>query len=130
MMNAKLNLSLLLTAGLIMSPAVYADDETEDTMTVVEEGQTPEDVVHTLALPEDASDQARESAAFGLDTANRAREDGRAFGQEMAERARGGDVGEQIRETVGDARSDQRDRRPDEPGQPDVDDLRPDPSTP
>lgn len=106
-MNAKLNLTLLLAAGLALSPLAHAaDEEADDTMTVVEEGQAPEDVVQTLALPDDASDQARESAAFGLDTANRAREGGRELGEEMAERARGGDRGEEIRDTVGDARSD------------------------
>lgn len=41
-----------------------------------------------LTLPEDAAEQARESAANGLDTANEARTRGRDFGQDRAAEAR------------------------------------------
>ncbi len=58
-----------------------------------EEGEEPEEgedsVERTpLSLPETASDQARESSAFGLATANEARERSREFGQDRAADAR------------------------------------------
>jgi hypothetical protein len=73
-------------AGLILSPIGYADDVTDDTMTVVDEGGTPTDV--TKALPDVASDTADAQAAFGLGVAGQARDLGREFGQSIAEQAR------------------------------------------
>lgn len=105
-----------LAAGFaLLTPVVHADDA-DDSTTVVAEGQQPDDAVTTLALPDQASDKAKESAASGLETANAAREShgnetaadarelGREFGERTAEEAR--DRSQQIRETAGDARSD------------------------
>ena len=80
-------------AGLLFSPIGYADeDATDDTVTVVDEGETPADVASHIALPDAASDTAREHAAFGQGVANqahdRAGELGRAFGQQISEQAR------------------------------------------
>lgn len=41
-----------------------------------------------ILLPADADDVARDNAAFGIGTANRAREDGREFGKGVSDRAR------------------------------------------
>lgn len=57
----------------------------EDTMMVVEEGMTPEDIVRVIQLPERAAATAGERAAKGLGAANSARQDGRTFGQSMAD---------------------------------------------
>jgi hypothetical protein len=101
----------------LLTPVVHADDDTDST-TVVAEGQQPDDAVTTLALPDQASDKAKESAASGLETANAARELhgnetaadarelGREFGERTAEEARDSNPSQQIRETAGDARSD------------------------
>lgn len=67
----------------------YAEDAPEDvTMMVVEEGAMPEDIVGEIELPAGAAQEAHENAAKGLETANAAREGGRAFGQARAEEAR------------------------------------------
>jgi len=58
-------------------------------------------MMNRIELPFAAAEQAREHAAGGLDTANRAREDGRAFGQAMSERMH------QAREQVRDNRTEQ-----------------------
>ena len=50
---------------------------------------TPNDAsTKVLTLPDQASDQAREHAQRGLDTANAAREDGAALGESTSEAAR------------------------------------------
>ncbi len=122
-MNIQSKLMAFIVLGIIFSPHVLASDE-EVTMTVVEE--TQDEIVSTIALPEGAAEQARESAAAGIETANRAREDGREFGaqqsaaaresgremgERMAQEARDGNVAEQARESA-------QDRRPERPEPP------------
>ncbi|MDZ7828727.1 MAG: hypothetical protein U5K33_04315 [Halofilum sp. (in: g-proteobacteria)] len=79
---------------LVAAPA-WADDETlEDvTMEVVEDPDADEaEYVDEIELPAAAAPEARDNAAFGIDTAkearDRAREDGQAFGQSTASEAR------------------------------------------
>lgn len=73
-------------------PAAYADDELEGLeMDVMDADAKPNEAsTRVLALPDEASDAAREHAQRGLDTANSAREDGAAFGEGMADAAREG----------------------------------------
>lgn len=84
----------VLLPGLIATP-VWADEEEGDdvTMEVVSDADADEgEFVDEIELPEAASDTARDNAAFGIDTANDAREnaseDGRAFGERTASEAR------------------------------------------
>lgn len=76
----------------LVAAPIYADDsasEDEVTIEVVGEAEAqPEGLTDTISLPEEAAEQAHESAAFGLETANRAREKGEDFGREQAEEAR------------------------------------------
>lgn len=65
----------------------------EVTMEVVDDPDADErEYVDEIRLPSDAAPVARDSASFGIDTANgareRAREEGKAFGQSTAEEAR------------------------------------------
>lgn len=72
---------------LIASP-VWAQDE-EVTIDVVSDSESePGEITSEIRLPDTASDEARENAAFGLDTANSAREKRREFGEERASEAR------------------------------------------
>jgi hypothetical protein len=125
-MKTKFNLALVLALGLALSGGVHADDD-DVTLDVVELDQTPADIVNLIELPESASDQARDSSAHGLETANQARELrgnetaaearelGREFGERMAEEARDGNVSEQIRDEALDRAAD---HRPEVPGRP------------
>jgi hypothetical protein len=102
-------LSLMLAAALLAGPA-YAEDEDEgsadvgdeDTIVLIDDETTVEDIVSQIRLPESASETAREKAAKGLETANAARDGGRAFGQSMAEGR--GEAGRAIGEAARDAR--------------------------
>lgn len=89
--------------------AAWAQDELDGLeMDVMGHKGTPNEAsTKVLALPEDASDTAREHAQKGLDNANRAREDGAQFGEDTADAAR---------EAHGDAGGDHG--PPDEPGRP------------
>ena len=74
-----------------LSGAAWAQQQDlEVTMDVVPAGASAGAVTGTIELPETASARAREASAFGLETANRAREGdlGRDFGQEVSEAAR------------------------------------------
>lgn len=95
-MKKEFKLILLLTMGLVLSPFVTADDDEsdDDTMTVVDASDNADKII---ALPEGAAEAALENAAFGIETANSARELGREFGQQMADSARSGTVSEQVR---------------------------------
>lgn len=106
----KLLLLAIPLAGLIAMPLLAADDDGDDpvTMEVMGESDDPDEVFERIELPEQASAIAVERSERGLNTANTAREDGRAFGQSMAEEARerAGGAGE----SAEDARSEARDR--------------------
>lgn len=80
---------------LLAAPAWAQDDAPLDdvTMEVVDDPQADErEYVDEIRLPTEASPEARENAAFGVDTANeareRARDEGQAFGQSTAQEAR------------------------------------------
>jgi hypothetical protein len=92
----KFTVVLVTALAALASPMAYAqappDDDLEGVeMDVMDATGTPNDnSTRILALPEEASDTAREHAQKGLDTANSAREDGAAFGQATAAAAREG----------------------------------------
>lgn len=83
----KLFFSMAVPLSLLASPAIAQDEEI--TIDVLDqEDALPEQVTSEIRLPDAASDQARESAAEGLDTANEARDKHREFGQDRAREAR------------------------------------------
>lgn len=101
-MKIKSSVAMILTLGLLGASPLYAQDE--DTMIVIDDETTIDEVTNVLELPEDASAEAVENSAFGVDTANRAREDGRAFGEQQAAEARS--RGQEARETAGESARD------------------------
>jgi hypothetical protein len=111
---SKMNwLGLMLASALVTGPAYAEETAQEDddlTMEVIEDGTTPEHITSRIQLPDAASDVARENAAKGLATANAAREDGRAFGQGMAELRgeQGREIGAAAREAAGEIAGDAR----------------------
>jgi hypothetical protein len=130
-MTIKLKSSLCLVAALAWGPALYAAEPAPaDTITVVEEDATPEDVVSTITLPIEAAAKAVEAAKKGLDTANAAREmggnstaaearaRGRELGESAAEEARQSNPAAQVSETASEARSDKAPDRPAPPARP------------
>lgn len=92
----KFTVVLITALAALASPMAFAqaqpDDDLEGVeMDVVDATGTPNaNSTKVLALPDEASETAREHAQKGLDTANAAREDGAAFGQATAEAAREG----------------------------------------
>lgn len=105
-----------------------ASDTLDLTMTLLPEGATtPEAVTRTIELPDaaalraeppglDRADESRQRRGAGLETAAGAREQGREFGQQMAQQAQEG------RENAGRGANGERpelpDRAPDSPGPP------------
>jgi len=89
-------ISLFAAFAFLSAPLAHADgDEGDDLdgveMDVMDADGTPDDnSTKVLALPDEASDTAREHAQRGLDTANSARQDGAAFGEATADAAREG----------------------------------------
>jgi hypothetical protein len=90
----KLHVFLIAASTALLAPLAHAqeDDGLEGVeMDVMDAQGTPNEAsTRILALPEEASDTAREHAQRGLDTANSAREDGAAFGEATADAAREG----------------------------------------
>jgi hypothetical protein len=78
--------------GLALSSAAWAQQQDlEVTMDVVPANASAgaaREIKLPITLPETASPRAGEASAFGLETANRARELGREFGKEISEAAR------------------------------------------
>lgn len=75
---------LLLSGGV-----AFADQPLDVTIRVVNSpADLPAAVTKTIELPAAAADVARDHAAKGLGTANQAREQGRDFGQAVAEEAK------------------------------------------
>lgn len=63
-------------------------DDLDVTMNLVEEGEELANVMEPIVLPNFAAPQGVENSAFGLASANDARNQGREFGQGRAEEAR------------------------------------------
>lgn len=102
-------MALFLSAQLAV-PA-HADDEADTdeldvTLTVVEADEDVEDAVSTIELPEEASAVAKENAAFGLATANAARQRGEDESEEVEGTAAA--AAEQAKEAAKNARETAR----------------------
>ena len=80
--------------GLLVTGQAYAGDDLDVTMRMVLDDQDlTKSVVREIQLPEPpaaerAAPEARDKAGAGLESAEDARDQGRAFGQEMADQAR------------------------------------------
>jgi hypothetical protein len=75
-----------------ISTAAWAQQDLEVTMDVVPADAAADAATGKIKLPDVAAPEAHENAAFGIDTANKARERredlNRDFGQEVSEAAR------------------------------------------
>jgi hypothetical protein len=128
-MNGKSKAALLVTS-LLLTPVCFADKPAKDTITVVNEDATPEDVVSKIELPKKASDTAQSHSEKGMDNANNARESrgnetaaeardqGKEFGMTTAAEARQDNPSAQLHEAVNEARNkgNSSDHRPTTPG--------------
>jgi hypothetical protein len=85
---------LCLALTVLASSMARADSGDEATITVVDEGATPDDVVKVIELPDRSPSNA--SKATGADTTNNAKEksadSGREFGRQVSEEARSQDL--------------------------------------
>ncbi|MDQ2076909.1 hypothetical protein [Marinimicrobium sp. ABcell2] len=113
------NKTTMTTLGFLASVALFAAaplHAQEDTMIVIDDDTTVEEVTNVIELPTEAAVQAAENAARGLDTANAARDGGREFGASQAENAR--ERGKEARDNAGqNARERGRDARDNKGGQ-------------
>jgi hypothetical protein len=84
--------SLAVLAMLLLPLSSHAQDELEVTLEAVPANASADSAIHDIKLPEGADPQAHESAAFGLDTANKARrlreEMQHEFGEGVSDAAR------------------------------------------
>lgn len=109
----------LSTIGFITSLALFVAApsyaQQDDTMVVIDDEMSVDEVTNVIELPQEAAAEASENAAQGLDTANAAREGGREFGAQQAERAR--ERGQEARDNAGqDARERAREARDNQGG--------------
>jgi hypothetical protein len=118
-MNRSLSKQLTVTgiafAVCLSAPAIYAQEQdNEITMDILDSSIAGEETLGArIELPERAAERARERSAFGLETANQARERGREFGQERAAEAR-----EAVKNAHG-AKDKDKDKEPGDRGRPD-----------
>lgn len=106
---------LLCAIALIVAPLAHAGDRLDGLeMDVMQPDETPEHATSQIALPQHASTTGASRAAFGLQTANDARENGGVNGQEISEQARDGhgSDGQSVAEQA-------RQRQPEHPQPPD-----------
>ena len=103
-MKLKLELIFVLLLGLAIAPVAHANAAAgmdEATITVVDDGDTPDDVVKVIELPARASASGVAKSASGIDTANSAKDksgdSSRDFGQQISEDARSKNVSDQVR---------------------------------
>ncbi|MFP4194506.1 MAG: hypothetical protein ACLFRO_06135 [Desulfobacterales bacterium] len=118
-------ISVVLAAMISAVPAFAQDKgeksrDGEATMKVVGPDETPDRVEQRirvrdnqnnvssqkLSLPEGASEEGVENSAYGLETANQAREQKGDFGRERARQAPGNEIGERVREMIRDRMKD------------------------
>jgi len=103
-MTSKFDLIFVVLLGVVIIPVAHADaaaDMDDPTITVVGDGETPDDVVRVIELPDQASATAAAKAVSGIDTANSAKDksgdSGRDFGQQVSEDARSKNISDQVR---------------------------------
>ncbi len=85
---------LCLSLALFASSMARADSGDEATITVVDEGATPDDVVKVIDLPDRAASNASKTVGAGAISNGRDKsaESGREFGQQVSEDARSMDL--------------------------------------
>lgn len=103
-MNSMIRTLFTLLLGFAIAPVAFADareDADEATITVIDDGATPDDVVKVIELPDHVSATAAAKSADGVDTANAAKdksgETGRDFGQQVSEEARNNNISDEAR---------------------------------
>jgi len=103
-MISRFRLIFALLSGLTIIPLAHADvaaDMDEATITVVDDGDTPADVVRVIELPDQASATGAGKSGSGIDTAKSAKDksgdSGRDFGQQVSEDARSKNISDQVR---------------------------------
>jgi hypothetical protein len=100
-MTPKLELIWAFVAVMGLAPLAYADaaqDIDDATITVVAEGDTPDDVVNVIDLPANAAPTGPQKSAADKETAKSAKANGNDFGQQVAEDARSNNRSDQVRE--------------------------------
>jgi len=112
---------LLIAAGPAFSQQA-AEPAGEDTITVFQGNENPEEIDNRITLP-DAANQAREkhrareqTRESGKENAERGREQNREFGMERAREARENNLGERAREQARDRRMDKERLKKENPG--------------
>jgi hypothetical protein len=94
--------------------SVYADED--DTMMVVDEGATPEDIVKVIPLPVFSPTKPQENVAPGQEIADQAKQSGKELGRQIAEEAKSnkGSISDDVRQDAGREGHPNRgqDRRP------------------
>lgn len=115
-------------AALLPMAAVAADEPTDDdaevTITVLEEGAQPDQLLNSIELPEEASETGAENSAEGLDTANSNRERSANVDELVPEAAQEGrERAESARESASDAANDAADDIRDQIGSREIDEL-------
>lgn len=87
---------LMFALGLSALPmAASAQEEAEETMETFDDAEEGAEE-NMLTLPEEAAEEGHINSAFGLETANQARQQGAEFGRQRAEESQAGsrpDVG-------------------------------------
>lgn len=113
-------LLLLIAAGPAFSQ--QAEPAGEDTITVFQGNENPEEIDNRITLP-DAANQAREkhrvrkqTRESGKQNAERGREQNRELGMERAREARENNLGERAREQARDRRMDKEMLKEENPG--------------
>jgi len=124
-MRKSLYTLLWITVSWLAASVAYAegDGAREDTLVVVEEGASPDDIMNVIDLPFSAAPQAGDHSPAGRSNAHDAKSYGKEFGQQMADEAKSKNVGQSIRDEMQQSRrQDARDRsdgrRPENPGRP------------
>jgi hypothetical protein len=82
------HLAMVLFVAALAAGTAQAQDAEVTIRVIPPDAEVPEVVTGEIRLPDDTSQEARDNAAFGLDTANEARERREGFGRDVATEAR------------------------------------------
>lgn len=114
--------AFLLGLGLLTVSSFAFGEDADITMNVMARDAS-EFNMHTISLPDPASEQARKSAEFGIDTANAARERAKERQTELNDRREERRLDQEerreaARERAAEGRSNRGRGRPESPGKP------------
>ncbi|WP_019531497.1 hypothetical protein [Dasania marina] len=90
----------LLLLLLITSPLALAQEDLDDTIFVVDELGSPNDIINIIELPKYINSNAADNASRGIANANKSKDKGRKLGQDMAEDARNKNSAEKIKKNT------------------------------